>query len=752
MTEYIKVHNAYQNNLKHIDVKIPKHQITVFVGLSGSGKSSLVFDTVAAASRRELNATFPSFTQQYLPKYGQPNVGQIDNLPVAIVVEQKRLSANSRSTLATYTGIYSLVRLLFSRIGKPFVGYSNSFSFNLPQGMCPKCQGLGYVDDIDESKIIDKSKSLNEGAITFVSFGPHTWRWRRYTQSGLFDNDKPINQYSHREYELLMHSPQIKLKNPPKEWHKTAKYEGIVPRIKRSILYSSEGKHHQKEIARVVTKEPCPACHGTRLNPNALKNKIHGKNIAEFTAMDLVRANQFLQSIKEPLAQEIITELTTKLQSLIDIGLGYLTLNRATGTLSGGEAQRIKIAKYLTSSLTDMLYVFDEPSVGLHPHDIELIKRALVRLKDQGNTIMIVEHNPTMIAFADYLIEIGPKSGADGGKVTFTGTYQELLQSGTLTGRWLRKTHHLAKSRSASKWVRLRHVNLNNLKDVNADFPRGVMTVVTGVAGSGKSSLVQALKNQLHGDYIDLTQTALTGNIRSTPVTYMDLLNVIRRRFGKANHVSTQYFTYNGKKGACPLCKGKGVTITNMAFMDPIVQECELCHGKRYNQKALSYLYQGKNIAQVLAMSVDAAVEFFRDDKEILPALQNMAAVGLGYLGLDQPLSTLSGGELQRLKLAYQLNQKGQTYILDEPTAGLHPANTARLVQLFHHLVEAGNTLVIIEHNLDIISQADYLINVGPDAGIYGGQVLFEGTPAECLNDDNYTAVALKRYLTSKAK
>lgn len=747
MTEYIKIHNAYQNNLKHVDIDIPKHEITVFVGLSGAGKSSLVFDTVAAASRRELNATFPSFTQQYLPKYGQPHVGQIDNLPVAIVVEQKRLSSNARSTLATYTGIYSLVRLLFSRIGKPFVGYSNSFSFNLPQGMCKHCQGLGYIDDIDEKQIIDKTKSLNEGAIKFVSFGVNTWRWRRYTQSGLFDNDKPIKDYSPKEYELLMHSPQIKLKNPPKEWHKTALYEGIIPRIHRSILYSSEGKHHKKEIARVVTKRPCPVCHGTRLNQKVLTNKINGKNIAEFSAMDLVHANQFLHEIKEPLAQEIVAELTTKLQSLIDIGLGYLTLNRPTGTLSGGEAQRIKIAKYLTSALTDMLYVFDEPSVGLHPHDIELIKRALVRLKKQGNTIMIVEHNPAMIAFADHIVEVGPEAGQGGGQITFTGSYQELLTSTTLTGKWLRKDHQLRVPRHASGWLHLKDVNTNNLQNVSADFPLGVMTVVTGVAGSGKSSLVKSLKRSLHENYIDLTQTALTGNIRSTPVTYMEVLDLIRKRFGKANGVSTQYFTYNGKKGACPMCKGKGVTITNMAFMDPIVQECELCHGRRYNAKALSYKYHGKNIAEALAMSVEQACVFFKDDAEILPPLKNLAAVGLEYLGLDQPLSTLSGGELQRLKLAYQLNQHGQIYIFDEPTAGLHPKNTARLLQLFDRLIDAGNSLILIEHNLDVISQADYIIDVGPDAGIYGGQVLFEGTPKECLQAGTYTSRALQQYL-----
>lgn len=747
MTEYITVHNAHQNNLKNINLKVPKHKITVFVGLSGAGKSSLVFDTIAAASRRELNATFPSFTQQYLPKYGQPAVQKIDNLPVAIVVEQRRLSSNARSTLATYTGIYSLVRLLFSRIGKPFVGYSNSFSFNLPQGMCPHCQGLGYVDEIDEDQLLDKNKSLNEGAITFVSFGVNTWRWRRYTQSGLFDNDKPIKDYTPKEYELLMHSPQVKLKNPPKEWHKTAMYEGIVPRIRRSILYSSEGKHHRKAISKLVTRRPCPVCHGTRLNAKALANKINGLNIAQFTALDLVHAEQFLQKITAPLAQEIITELTTKLRSLIEIGLGYLTLDRPTGTLSGGEAQRIKIAKYLTSALTDMLYVFDEPSVGLHPHDIELIKRALVRLKEQGNTIMIVEHNPAMIAFADHVVEIGPQAGRGGGRVTFTGSYHKLLASDTLTGRWLRRKHRLRAARPADSWVKLSHVKHNNLKDVTVAFPKGVMTVVTGAAGSGKSSLVAALKKRLAGSYIDLTQTALTGNIRSTPVTYMEILKTIRQRFAKSNGVSSQYFTYNGKKGACPLCKGKGVTITNMAFMDPIVQECELCHGKRYNQQALSYLYHGKNIAEVLGMTVQEACNFFAADQEILPPLQNLVRVGLEYLGLDQPLSTLSGGELQRLKLAYQLNQHGQTYIFDEPTAGLHPQNTARLLKLFDDLVAAGNTLVLIEHNLDVISQADYLIDIGPDAGIYGGRVLFAGPPAEILKKETYTAKALRQYL-----
>ena len=419
---YIDIQDATQNNLHHVSLRVPKYQTTVFVGLSGSGKSSLVFDTIAAASRRELNETFPSFTQQYLPKYGQPHVGHIDHLPVAIVIAQQRLGKNARSTLATYTGIYSLLRLLFSRIGKPFIGYSDSFSFNLPQGMCPACQGLGYVDDIDESKLIDPEKSLNQGAITFVSFGPNTWRWRRYATSGLFDDDKPIKAYTADEYEMLMHAPQQTLKHPGEGFPRTALYEGVVPRIRRSVIGKKEAEHHREAIAAIVTHKACPVCHGTRLKAGVLTNHINGRNIAEVAAMDLRHVLAFLQAITEPLATDVVRELTTKIQSLVDIGLGYLTLDRWTSSLSGGEAQRIKIAKYLTSALVDMVYILDEPSVGLHPHDIQLIKQALTKLKEKGNTVLVVEHNPAMISFADYVVEMGPEAGQGGGTVTFTGT------------------------------------------------------------------------------------------------------------------------------------------------------------------------------------------------------------------------------------------------------------------------------------------------------------------------------------------
>ncbi|CAM2869111.1 ATP-binding cassette domain-containing protein [Fructilactobacillus fructivorans] len=742
----INVSDAHQNNLKHVNVKLPKHEITVFVGESGSGKSSLVFDTIAAMSRRELNETFPSFSQQYLPKYGQPHVGDIKNLPVAIAIEQKQLTGNARSTLATYTGIYSLLRLLFSRVGKPFVGYSEVFSFNLPQGMCPYCQGLGYVDEVDESKLIDPEKSLNNGAITFVSFGPGTWRWRGYGYSGLFDNDKPIKDYTPEEYDLLMHAPQQKLYNAP-AYYKTSQYEGVVPRIKRSIINSREGKHHKEAISEIVTREVCPVCKGARLNPRSLSVKINGFNINDVSQMDLVQFLDFLDSIKDNLGDEIIRGLESKIQPLVDIGLGYLTLDRTTSTLSGGEVQRIKIANHLTNSLSDILYVFDEPSVGLHPHDIALIKKAMINLKKKGNTIFIVDHNPEIMSIADHVVEVGPKSGADGGKITFSGTYPEVLDSDTLTGKWLRAPHHFAKPLKPKGFVDLEHVHMHNIDDVSVKVPTGIMTVLSGVAGSGKSSLAEAMKDRLNGDYVDLTQKQAGISIRSTPVTYLNILNPIRKLFAKANNVSTQLFSYNGK-GACPRCKGKGVTITNMAFMDPVVQTCELCHGKRYSQEALSYKYHGKDIADVLSMSVAQAATFFKDVPEIANPLKQMNEVGLDYLALNQALTTLSGGELQRLRLAQMLEEKGKIYFLDEPTAGLHMNDTQRLLKLFKRMVADGDSLIIVEHNLDVISQADWLIDMGPGAGIYGGNVLYSGIPEGSEKvPQSFTGRALKKYM-----
>lgn len=749
----ITVHGARQNNLKGLDLRIPKKRTTVFVGLSGAGKSSLVFDTIAAQSRRELNETFPSFTQQYLPKYGQPAVQSIDHLPVAIVIEQKKIGQNARSTVATYTGIYSLLRLLFSRIGKPFIGYSDTFSFNMPQGMCQTCQGLGYVDEIDESALVDKNKSLNQGAITFVSFGVNTWRWRRYADSGLFDNDKPLKDYSPKEWELLMHAPQQQLHHAPAAWHKTALYEGIVPRIRRSILHKAEAKHHRAEIAKVVTHKACPDCHGTRLNARVRSNHINGQNIADVCAMTLAEVVRFLAAIKVPLAASIIRELTTMLNSLINIGLGYLSLNRGTNSLSGGEAQRIKIAKYLNSSLTDLVYILDEPSVGLHPHDIRLVKQALRQLQARGNTVLIVEHNPLMMSGADYAVEIGPVAGNGGGQITFEGSFDALLKSDTLTGRYLRQPYQFKTPRKATQgFLERRHIQENNLKDVTVKIPLGVMTVFTGVAGSGKSSLARSLMNSIETPIINLNQRAASVNLRSTPLTYLGIFDKIRQRFAKANHVSSSLFSYNGK-GACPTCKGKGVTITNMAFMDPVVQTCEACHGRRYSPEALTYRYLGSTIADVLEMSVDQASELFANDDAIGPRIHDLQRVGLGYLKLNQSLTTLSGGELQRLSLATQLNGQGNLIFLDEPTAGLHMQDIQQLLRLFNELVDQGNTLILIEHNLTVMTQADWLVDVGPDAGRYGGQILYQGLPTGILNQRaSYTGVALKRVLAGHAK
>ena len=688
----ISIHGARENNLKNIDLDIPKHQITVFAGLSGSGKSSLVFDTLAAVSRRELNETFPSFTQQYLPKYGQPKFDRIDNLPVAIVVEQKPIGRNSRSTLATYTGIYSVLRLMFSRIGKPWVGYSEWFSFNLPQGMCPNCQGLGFVDDVDESQLIDPNKSLNEGAMTFTGFQPGTWRWKEYGNSGLFDLDKKIKDYTKEEYDLFMHAPRQKLKNPPKTWARTAQYEGLVPRMLRSVIHSASGRHHQAALEKIVTRKVCPVCHGTRLNQDALKGKIEGKNIAEVGEMDLVNVLKFLDSITDPKAETMVRELRSKVQSLVDIGLGYLSLNRGTDTLSGGEAQRIKIAKYLTSSLSDLVYVLDEPSVGLHPHDIKMITKSLKKLKEQGNTIVLVDHNPAIISAADYVVEIGPKAGKGGGTVTFKGTYPELLKSDTITGKMLRTPIEFRQPRVAKDWIKVENVNSHNLKQVDAKLPKKVLTVVSGPAGSGKSTLVNAFKKQVSDqDYIDLSQDAVGINIRSTPATYLNILNPLRKLFADENKASIQLFSYNGK-GACPRCKGKGVTITEMAFMDPVVQVCELCGGKRYSQEALQYSYHGKDISQVLNMSIDDTLEFFQDVPKIYKKVKLLEEVGLGYLSLSQSMTTLSGGEVQRVKLAMELDHTGSIYFLDEPTTGLHLNDTKRLIDLFESLVDKGNT------------------------------------------------------------
>ncbi len=749
----IIIRGARENNLKDISLEIPKHQITVFTGVSGSGKSSLVLDTIAAKSRRELNDTFPSFVQQYLPKYGRPHVDAIENLPIAIVIDQKKPAQNSRSTVATYTDIAALLRLLFSRVGQPFVGYAESFSFNHPEGSCPRCSGLGEIRELDIHKLIDFNKSLNdEDTIHYIAFGKGGWRWIRYAHSGLFDLDKKIKDYSPEELDLFLNSPQIKLKNPPANWPKTAKYEGIIPRMYRSIINSEEGLLHAAVLNPMLNMGPCPDCGGTRLSQRVLSCKIDGKNIADVSAMSITHLNRWIKSLTSPLAVDLKAAISARLTALEEIGLGYLSLDRGVGTLSGGEAQRCKIAKYINSSLSDVLYILDEPSTGLHDHDIEKMKHSVRRLRDAGNTVLLVEHHKEMIAIADHIVDMGPGPGSQGGNIVFQGNYEQLLHSGTSTGIMMgKKGEFKASPRKAAEHFRLEHATLHNLKDISIDLPLGVLTAVAGVAGSGKSSLMECFRRNYPQDIIYISQKNIGASLRSTPATYMDVAPDIRKMFARQHKMKEQYFTFNGK-GACPVCGGKGVVIAEMAFMDNIETTCEACGGLRYSPEALQYLVNGMNIAQVMDLSVRRAGEFFKGTS-IEEKLRPLMAVGLHYLHLNQALSTLSGGELQRLKIASYLKsytspveQGGQrgTFVIDEPTDGLHLKDVHHLIALFEDMVDKGNTVYVVEHNTDVIKAADWVIELGPGAGDRGGNIVFAGHPHDMLHcPDSLTA----RYL-----
>ena len=583
--ETIKINGANENNLNHVSLCIPKHQITVFTGVSGSGKSSLVLDTIAAKSRRELNDTFPTFVQQYLPKYGRPHVDSIENLPIAIVIDQKKPANNSRSTVGTYTDIYALLRLLFSRVGKPFVGYAESFSFNHPEGSCPRCSGLGEIRELDIHKLVDFNKSLNdEDTIHYIAFGKGGWRWIRYAHSGLFDLDKKICDYSAEELDLFLNSPQIRLKNPPSNWPKTAKYEGLIPRMYRSIINSEEGLLHSAVLNPMLKMGVCPDCGGTRLSPRVLSCKIEGKNIADVCSMSISRLNEWIHSLNSPLAVDLKQAISARLTALDEIGLGYLSLDRAVGTLSGGEAQRCKIAKYINSSLSDVLYILDEPSIGLHHHDIKLIRQSVQRLRDAGNTVLLVEHHKEMISIADHIVDMGPGAGIDGGNIVFEGTYDELLKSDTATGKMLSVSFEINfNPRKPSSVFSLRNATLHNLKDVNVDFPLNTFCVIAGVAGSGKSSLMECFRHSWSqsDEIIYISQKNIGISLRSTPATYMDVALDIRKLFAKKHKIKEQYFTFNGK-GACPVCGGKGVIVSEMAFMDNIETVCEACGGLHY--------------------------------------------------------------------------------------------------------------------------------------------------------------------------
>ncbi len=727
----IRIVKARENNLKNISLEIPKHKITVFTGVSGSGKSSLVFDTIAAESQRQLNETYSSFIRHRLARYGQPDADLLENLSVAMVVDQKRLGNNARSTVGTVTDIYTFLRLLFSRIGQPFVGYSNVFSFNDPEGMCPHCQGLGTEQTVQLDRLIDTSKSLNEGAIQFPTFEPGGYRWKRYAYSGLFDADKKLGDYTSEEWNTLLHKTDVKITRPQPGYPPSHRYRGILVRFKEDFFSkdSRELKTHAAAIKRVITTAPCPICHGARLSQKVLSCTIQSKNIAECAAMQINDLRMFLASIKEVKARTIVAETAERLQSLIDIGLGYLSLDRQTGTLSGGESQRIKMVKHLGSSLSDLIYIFDEPSTGLHPSNVHKLNTLLKQLRDKGNTVLVVEHDPDVIAIADHIVDMGPGAGAHGGEVVYEGSLTNFKHAHTLTAQFLHRESLLKQDPRTPRtgFLTIKDATLHNLNHVNVTIPKGVFTVVTGVAGSGKSSLIHGVLSAQHPEAITIDQGAIHASKRSTPASFVGILDPIRSLLGAANGVSASLFSFNSE-GACPNCKGMGTTTTDLAFMDPIVTICEVCGGKRFTQKTLGYALRGKNIDDILHMSVENALAFF-GEPEIHDVLTQMQEVGIGYLELGQSLDTLSGGERQRLKLALYLKKQGNIYILDEPTTGLHMSDVTHLITIINKLVDNGSTVIVIEHNLDVISQADWVIDMGPGAGHEGGRILFEGTP-----------------------
>jgi excinuclease UvrABC ATPase subunit len=749
-TRAIIIRGARENNLKNISLTIPKDQITVFTGVSGSGKSSLVFDTIAAESQRQLNETFSAFIRHRLPHYGQPEADSLENLSAAIIIDQKRIGGNARSTVGTVTDIFTLIRLLFSRMGTPFIGYSNVFSFNHPQGMCPECEGLGTVATVDLQQFFDKSKSLNDGAILFPPFAKGSWRWKRYAYTGLFDNDKPLKDYTEEEWFHLLYADGLILQNPQPEWPPSSKYIGIVKRFERSFLNkeSKEAKGTNKAaFDRIIMRGQCPACKGTRLNPTVLSCKIGEYNIADYAAMQISDLLDVVREIKAPKAATMATAIIERLQHLIDIGLGYLFLNRETSSLSGGESQRVKMVKHLGSSLTSMTYIFDEPSIGLHPKDVHQLNDLLRVLRDKGNTVLVVEHDPDVIVIADHIIDMGPKAGSNGGEVVYAGNLEGLARSGTLTGTFLaRKNTIKTVTRSPQGFLTIQNATLHNLKGVSVQIPQGIMTVVTGVAGSGKSSLINGVLRELYPDIIGIDQSAITGSKRSNPATYTNIFDPVRNLFAQANKVNMSLFSYNSA-GACPECKGIGTVTIDLAFMDPVTSTCESCGGKRFTDEVLGYKLRGKNIYEVLKLTVAEAIDFFHEP-EIQPVLSRLDAVGLDYITLGQPLSSLSGGERQRIKLAAELENSGQIYIMDEPTTGLHMSDVDRLMDIFMKLVNNGSTLIVIEHNLQVISQADWIIDLGPGAGKEGGTVLFEGVPAQLIrHKKSATGIFLKKHL-----
>jgi excinuclease UvrABC ATPase subunit len=767
--DLIRVQGARENNLKDVSVAIPKRRLTLFTGISGSGKSSLVFGTIAAESQRLINETYSAFVQGFMPTLDRPEVDVLDGLTTAIIVDQERMGANARSTVGTATDANAMLRVLFSRIGKPHIGPPTAYSFNVPTrkasgamtvdkgkgerivvrdivyhgGMCPKCEGMGSVNDVDLSQLYDDTKSLNEGALTIPGYTADGWQVRIFAAAGL-DPDKPIRKYSKREMHTFLYQEPIKVKFEKLN----LTYEGLIPRIKKSFLskdVDAMQPHIRAFVERAVTFTTCPECKGTRLNEAARASKIKGKNIADVCATQISDLAEWLRGLNEPSVAPLVGSLRHTLDSFVEIGLGYLSLDRPSGTLSGGEAQRTKMIRHLGSSLTDVTYVFDEPTIGLHPHDIQRMNDLLLRLRDKGNTVLVVEHKPEVIAIADHVVDLGPGAGAAGGEVVFEGTVDGLRASGTLTGRHLSDRASLKSSvRKPSGVMKVRGARTHNLQNVNVDIPLGVLVVVTGVAGSGKSSLIHGSVSGRDG-VVSIDQAAIHGSRRSNPATYTDLLEPIRKAFAKANGVKPALFSANSE-GACPTCNGAGMIYTDLGMMATVSTVCEDCEGRRFQASVLEYRLPstslrasgGLNIAEVLDLSVEEALAFFGAGEAQTPAahaiLQHMADVGLGYLRLGQPLPTLSGGERQRLKLATHMSADGGVYVLDEPTTGLHLADLEQLLGLLDRLVDSGKSVIVIEHHLSVMAHADWIIDLGPGAGHDGGRIMFEGIPADLVS------------------
>jgi excinuclease UvrABC ATPase subunit len=761
--DLIRVHGARENNLKDISVELPKRRLTVFTGVSGSGKSSLVFSTIAAESQRLINETYSAFVQGFMPSLARPDVDVLEGLTTAIIVDQQRMGSDPRSTVGTVTDANAMLRILFSRLGEPHLGSPQAFSFNVASisgagavkferagktvkerrsfqvigGMCPRCEGRGTVNDIDLAELYDESKSLSEGAITAPGYTGGGWNSRLYAESGFFDPDQPISKFTKQELNDFLHHEPVRMKIAGINMT----YEGLIPRIQRSMLSKDPEAmqpHIRAFVDRAVTFTACPECGGTRLSAAARSSKINGISIADASAMQISDLAGWVDGLDEPSAAPLIAALKQQLDSFTEIGLGYLSLDRPTATLSGGEGQRTKMIRQLGSSLTDVTYVFDEPTVGLHPHDIARMNDLLLQLRDKGNTVLVVEHKPEMIQIADHVVDLGPGAGAAGGEVCFEGTVAGLRSSGTSTGRHLGDRAALKDSvRAPSGALEIRGASLHNLQDVSVGIPLGVLTVITGVAGSGKSSLIGGSVSGRDG-VVSVDQAPIKGSRRSNPATYTGLLDPIRKAFAKANGVKPALFSSNSE-GACPNCNGAGVIYTDLGIMAGVATTCEVCGGKRFDTSVLEYHLGGRDISQVLAMPVNEALEFFGAGEARTPAahaiLDRLADVGLGYLTIGQPLTTLSGGERQRLKLATHLGEKGGIYVLDEPTSGLHLADVEQLLALLDRLVDSGKSVIVIEHHQAVMAHADWIIDLGPGAGHDGGRVVFEGTPAALVSD-----------------